>query len=900
MPNNKNERKGKQTGELSAEERFRNFFSTSVIDLPEEMTHRDEPAPVEEKPKAGLLGKLFGHDKEETPAAAQPMLEIPTGEILLGADARPVQPEQEDMALELRTADPVPVMPLQFARTEPVKAAPAEPVPAPKAAAAVQQATEKPVPQPKPQPAAAPQKQPKAKNAPEILLPQEELEQREMQQLKDMLNGMSGKAKPAPQPAKPVQAAPQPKVQSAPAQPAAEPEKAPAKAAQQAAEELPPVVFASAPADPETLPKKPEKKSIFQMFGTAEDEKPAAHKPEKEDTMSLPLLPLEQDGAPAEPAPAPADAAPAAPAQPETAPEAAVPAEEAVPESIADKLHHMAAELTLRCVLAGILAVVLLHLGLTAERLLPPLSVLDPDAAPAAFYAANLLLFAASLFVGYPVLRDGLAGLRGRPSADTMPALAAVAALLQAVVAMLNANAYRSTEGIGLLTGMAALGLFLALVGSRVMLSAVQGGYALAAEGGELRGAYRTRDKDLIRALARDLEQKDPWVLLSRPVQTASNDFVEQSLSERASERRARKVACVLLAAAVLSGVAFLLFGGGINCAVAAAAAVLCMGAPLSSVLVPGLAALRLQRAAAAVGAVVPGWAAIEELGGIDTIELDADDLFTADSVTLEDIRIFKGGRIDRAILYAASVLNESCDTLRGLFRQIIEDRTDILFPVKDLEQHTGLGFSAWCDNNRILIGTRRYMEQEGVTLPEQDYEDSHSKNGELQILYLAVSGNLHAMFVLRYVGGRNVARSLASLQRENIRLLVTSKDPSLTARHITEAYHLPEGMVTVLDGDQCQAIEAADAAPAKPKCCLYHHRGFASLTGGLQAADQAQNAETSATTVQLVSVCFSVFIAVLLTYAGSIWQLSIATVLMYQAAWSALSIAVCALKQHS
>ena len=899
MPNNTNERKGKQAGELSAEERFRNFFSTSVIDLPEEMTRRDEPAPVEEKPKAGLLGKLFSHDKEQAPAPAQPVLEIPTGEILLGADAKPVQPEQEDMALELRTADPIPAMPPQPARTEPAKAVPAEPVPAPKAAAAVQLEPEKPAPQP--QPAAAPKKQPNAKNAPETLLPQEELEQREMQQLKDMLNDMSGKAKPAPQPVKPVQA--QPKVQPAPAQPAAEPEKAPVKAAQKAAEKLPSAVFANAPADPETLPKKPEKKSIFQMFGTAEDEKPAARKPEKEDTMSLPLLPLEQDGAPAdETAPAPAAAAPAAPAQPETAPaaETAASAEEAVPESIADKLHHMAAELTLRCVLAGILAVVLLHLGLTAERLLPPLSVLDPDAAPAAFYAANLLLFAASLFVGYPVLRDGLTGLRGRPSADTMPALAAVAALLQAVVAMLNANAYRSTEGIGLLTGMAALGLFLALVGSRVMLAAVQGGYTLAAEGGELRGAYRTRDKDLIRALARDLEQKDPWVLLSRPVQTASDDFVEQSLSERASERRARKVACILLAAAVLSCVAFLLFGGGINCAVAAAAAVLCMGAPLSSALVPGLAALRLQRAAAAVGAVVPGWAAIEELGGIDTIELDADDLFTADSVTLEDIRIFKGGRIDRAILYAASVLNESCDTLRGLFSQIIEDRTDILFPVKDLEQHTGLGFSAWCDNNRILIGTRRYMEQEGVTLPEQDYEDSHSKNGELQILYLAVSGNLHAMFVLRYVGGRNVARSLASLQKENIRLLVTSKDPSLTARHITEAYHLPEGMVTVLDGEQCQAIEAADAAPEKPKCCLYHHRGFASLTGGLQAADQAQNAETSATTVQLVSVCFSVFIAVLLTYAGSIWQLSIATVLMYQAAWGALSIAVCALKQHS
>ena len=95
MPNNKNERKGKQAGELSAEERFRNFFSTSVIDLPEEMTRRDEPVPVEEKPKAGLLGKLFGHDKEEMSTSEQPVLEIPTGEILLGADAKPVQPEQE-------------------------------------------------------------------------------------------------------------------------------------------------------------------------------------------------------------------------------------------------------------------------------------------------------------------------------------------------------------------------------------------------------------------------------------------------------------------------------------------------------------------------------------------------------------------------------------------------------------------------------------------------------------------------------------------------------------------------------------------------------------------------------------------------------------------------------------
>ena len=38
----------------------------------------------------------------------------------------------------------------------------------------------------------------------------------------------------------------------------------------------------------------------------------------------------------------------------------------------------------------------------------------------------------------------------------------------------------------------------------------------------------------------------------------------------------------------------------------------------------------------------------------IHILQVDADELFTADSAMLEDIRIFKGGRIDRAILYSA------------------------------------------------------------------------------------------------------------------------------------------------------------------------------------------------------------------------------------------------------
>lgn len=156
--------------------------------------------------------------------------------------------------------------------------------------------------------------------------------------------------------------------------------------------------------------------------------------------MSIPLVGLEEepeapvsapDAAPAEaaqPAEAAAKAAPgdASAAETPAAPAeeaAAEPAEESTPETVGEKLHKMSAELTLRCVLSGILAVVLLHFGLTAAGLLAPIASLDPVVAPAAFYAANLLVLAAALAVAYPVLRDGLSGLKKTAAPVQTPCL---------------------------------------------------------------------------------------------------------------------------------------------------------------------------------------------------------------------------------------------------------------------------------------------------------------------------------------------------------------------------------------------------------------------------------------------------------------------------------------------
>lgn len=890
--------------EINAQnEKFRTFFTTSVVDVPADMIRRDDE--VEEKPK-GLFGRLFRREKNEEEAPAAPQKESGTGEIQLGEEVTE-EPADLELALTPEPIEPEVERPAVQPETLPVeKPHPAAPS-RPEKPAEPQPRMPEPRPMPKQESPAEKQEAPRKKAVQfEPRTPQEQYEDREMQALKAMLFGVKQPPEETPQPAKPQK----PAVQAAPPQKSEEPE----KKTQAPAAPKPEIVFA----EEKTTASRPApaRQTAMQFFGRAEDEeRPSAPirttPPDRDDSMSIPLIMNEEETAHVQPETQPVQTpvAPAAPAETpaasQTVPEAPAEVPEEpdteTPEDVGEQLHKMGAALTLRCVLGGILALVLLNFGLAAEGLVGPLAGLDPVTAPAAFYAANLLFLVLAMAVGWPILRDGLQGLRDRehPSTETMPALAACAALVQAAVALLNAQNYQASS-FTLLSGIAALGLFLATLGDRVMLASVENGYRLAKEEPEHRGAFRIKDKDLIRVLAQNMEQKDPWVLLSRPTELDSA-LVEQSFGPRACERRSRKTTYILLGMALLAGFVFLVMGGGVNGGAAALTAVLCMGAPLSSTLIAGLTSLRLQQSAGAAGAVVPGWAAIEELGGVDTVQVDADELFAPDSAMLQDIRIFKGGRIDRAILYSASVLSQCCNTLSGLFRQIIEDRTDILYPIKDLEVHRGLGFAAWCDNNHILIGTRAYMEQEEIPLPDEEYEAKHSKNGQLQILYLAVSGSLHAMFVLRYVGGKNTARALEQLQKENIQLLVSCQDPSLTARHITDAYRLPEGMVVLLEQEQCDALKPATApADSAEGCCVLCTKGFVSLTAGLRAAEQAQNAETTATTVQLVSVWFSVAIAFLLTYAGSVGMLSVAAVLMYQAAWSALSIAVAALKQHS
>ncbi len=568
-------------------------------------------------------------------------------------------------------------------------------------------------------------------------------------------------------------------------------------------------------------------------------------------------------------------------------------------EAIRGELEARTAALTLRCVLSGILAVALIVLDLMGQSVLPSPAIIDPVAAPAAWLGVHLILMAVCVALALPILKNGILSMlpHKEPSADSLATMAAVAAVLQIVVGLLQANQFDPAK-ITVFSGAAALLLFADLLGQRISMDSVNDGFAVMTSGVENAAGYRLKDKYLLHALSKGMNESEPVLLLSRPGSLLKN-FMAQSFAPHRSDRVAVEFARTLGVVGLIGFAVTLIKGGGLLMAVSVLAAVQCMGAPLSATLIRAIPSRLMERAAAQVGAVVPGWPAIEQLGEVDMIHADAAELFPPMCAHLYGIKTFRKERVDLAILYATSILIESCNTLSGLFRNMIENHTDMLYPVKDLEKRPGLGFVAWCDNCRIVLGSRELMTQEGIALPAMDYENRYTQNGDRHVLYLAVSGDLYAMFLYGYSGTKKVAHTLGLLRRENIRLLITADDPTLTAARIEEAYRLRAGFIKVLSGEEATAMAPATAYQPTTEGCLVHLGGFASLAGGLQAAAGADGAEHNACTVQTVSVTVSVILGLLLSFTGGLAHISLAAVLLYQIAWSALGMALTLTKKY-
>ena len=541
---------------------------------------------------------------------------------------------------------------------------------------------------------------------------------------------------------------------------------------------------------------------------------------------------------------------------------------------------------TVACLMSGVAAAVMIVLAVLPVR---PAALGDAMVYP----AVMLVLLLAACAANWEAFLSGIRGLVKTPSPDSLSILPAIGAALQCIL-MLAKGGY--TANLPMLAGPAALVLCLNAAGRRLNAATVSDNFQLVSAKVEHAVAYRLKDAGALRAVSQGLAEPHPSVLVSRPTQIFRS-FLANSAARGTSDKNQQQFAWLLGGCSLAAFLFTVIRSKDPVLAATVMAGVGCLGAPLAGTLLSALPARMMQRSAAQVGAVIPGWRDIRQLGRINVIQVTARDLFPVGCVSLAGIKPVKPEHIDTAIVYAASILSEAGPTLRDVFMNMLGENRSLLAKVDDRQTIYGKGYVGWINKRRVLVGNRALMQEYGIKIPSLEYEQHHTVN-QRRVIYLAVSGKLFAMFQVAYQRDPDTAAVLETLHHAGLSLVVDCDDFNCDVRLLETAYSLPAGSVKVLTSGEHQAVAPAVAWLPESEGNMLHLGSFASFVGGLQAAAGAAEGEHKAAIVLTVSVLFSCAVGVLLTLTGGLVTLPLAGIVLYQAAWCVLAL-VFPLMQH-
>ena len=541
---------------------------------------------------------------------------------------------------------------------------------------------------------------------------------------------------------------------------------------------------------------------------------------------------------------------------------------------------------TVACLVSGVATAVMIVLAVLPVR---PAALGDAMVYP----AVMLVLLLAACAANWEAFLSGIRGLVKIPSPDSLSILPAIGAALQCILMLANGG---YTANLPMLAGPAALVLCLNAAGRRLNAATVSDNFQLVSAKVEHAVAYRLKDAGALRAVSQGLAEPHPSVLVSRPTQIFRS-FLANSAARGTSDKNQQQFAWLLGGCCLAAFLFTVIRSKDPVLAATVMAGVGCLAAPLAGTLLSALPARMMQRSAAQVGAVIPGWRDIRQLGRINVIQVTARDLFPVGCVSLAGIKPVKPEHIDTAIVYAASILSEAGPTLRDVFMNMLGENRSLLAKVDDRQTIYGKGYVGWINKRRVLVGNRALMQEYGIKIPSLEYEQHHTVN-QRRVIYLAVSGKLFAMFQVAYQRDPDTAAVLETLHHAGLSLVVDCDDFNCDVRLLETAYSLPAGSVKVLTSGEHQAVAPAVAWLPESEGNMLHLGSFASFVGGLQAAAGAAEGEHKAAIVLTVSVLFSCAVGVLLTLTGGLVTLPLAGIVLYQAAWCVLAL-VFPLMQH-
>ena len=558
-------------------------------------------------------------------------------------------------------------------------------------------------------------------------------------------------------------------------------------------------------------------------------------------------------------------------------------------KSILYELNHNIRKLFMRSLLSGIIAVVVVVLTIVT-RIFPSAICSAVPFAPAAYAILLFILMAASLVLNRVAMLSGLSPLvHIKGNSDTAVAVAGAAGMVQIIVSFFCLGDLNGFH-VNYYTVIPMLAFFANNVGKLYMVLRVKDNFKFVSSKGQKYASKIYNNESVAMQMMSGTAADRPIIAYQHKTEFPSN-FLKISYAPDPSEDLASKLAPITTIAsiiiAVMYGVVKLSFADALN----AFALITAVSVPVATLLSVNAPVRKLCKTLLSYGSMLSGYPSVKQFCDSTAIMIDANELFPAESISLEGIKTFEDYGIDESLLCGIAILKEAQNPIANAFDSVVAETEETLPEVESVLYEDEIGLVGWIKSERILVGSRTLMEKYSVEVPNMEYEEKYTSQGR-QVTYLSRAGRLVAMFVTRYTPDAQLKAEMQRAETNGISFLIRTTDYNVTNDLVAKLYDLFYRSIKVLPTGLGNVLrEAEDTVEETSRSYLITNGKAASLARAVTGCVKIKHNISLSIIIQLIAVIFGLLVASTLSLYAGVQVMGSLEVLIYALFWGAAAV---------
>ena len=268
----------------------------------------------------------------------------------------------------------------------------------------------------------------------------------------------------------------------------------------------------------------------------------------------------------------------------------------------------------------------------------------------------------------------------------------------------------------------------------------------------------------------------------------------------------------IVIGIALVTGIAWLMLGYGVEFAFSAAISVLVISCPCALGLATPVAIMTGTGKGAERGILIKSGEILERARGIDTVMLDKTGTITDGSPRVTDV-LCLGADFQELLQKAASVERSSQHPLGQAIVSLAGEKEIELLPFEDFANEPGMGISGLLADERVFVGNSEYMESRGFDVSGYRCRMDELSNEGKTVLLAAGGGRLLGLFAVADREKASSRQAVELLKNSGIDVMMLTGDNRLTAEAVARRAGIGRVFAGVLPQDKERLVREQQAA---------------------------------------------------------------------------------------